>query len=502
MKKAAWRKHHKITGIALCFFMMMFSISGIILNHRHIYTDVNVSRSLLPSRYEYNNWNNGLLRGTLVLGDTVLVYGGGGIWQTDSRASYFVDFNDGLPESADVRNIRSVVRTTSGKLFACSRFGLFVKHSLDSKWKESSFNALIPKGKSSSDLSDITLHGDSLIIVSRSHLYVSLPPYKDFQKIEVQRTADYDGKVSLFRTFWLLHSGEIYGTATRILVDMMGIIMFILSFTGILYFLLGEHLKRINKNKKVLVDIPKKHVSSTMRFNLKWHNRIGKWTIALTLFVAFTGWCLRPPMLVALSKIRVPGLPGSELAASNMWNDRLRMIRWDENSNDWLLSTADGFFSLSTLDSQPKPVLDAPPVSVMGLNAFLSHNNTWFIGSFSGLYEWKRHEGEYKDINTDIVTKARGEITKVGPPIGGFFSSGISMDFQQGPVFCEYVRGTDVISQPEVLSKLPMSLWAVSLELHNGRLYPFCGGIGSMFFIFIIGIITLWCLLSGYKVHL
>ena len=51
MKKGTWRKQHKWLGIGLSFFMLMFSVSGILLNHRSLIKDVNVRRKYLPSRY-------------------------------------------------------------------------------------------------------------------------------------------------------------------------------------------------------------------------------------------------------------------------------------------------------------------------------------------------------------------------------------------------------------------------------------------------------------------
>ena len=91
--KSKWRKQHKWLGIGMSFSMLMFCVSGILLNHRSLIKDVNVSRKYLPSRYEYRNWNSGLLRGTLDLDKALvedsltmmdsshrlLLYGNGGI---------------------------------------------------------------------------------------------------------------------------------------------------------------------------------------------------------------------------------------------------------------------------------------------------------------------------------------------------------------------------------------------------------------------------------------
>lgn len=72
MKKGTWRKQHKWLGIGLSFFMLMFCVSGILLNHRSLIKDVNVSRKYLPSRYEFQKWNGGLLRGTLDIGKDLI----------------------------------------------------------------------------------------------------------------------------------------------------------------------------------------------------------------------------------------------------------------------------------------------------------------------------------------------------------------------------------------------------------------------------------------------
>lgn len=37
----------------MSFFMLMFCLSGILLNHRSLIKDVDVSRKYLPSRYEF-----------------------------------------------------------------------------------------------------------------------------------------------------------------------------------------------------------------------------------------------------------------------------------------------------------------------------------------------------------------------------------------------------------------------------------------------------------------
>ena len=46
----------------MTLFVLLFCVSGILLNHRSLIKNVNVSRKYLPGRYEYHDWNGGLLR--------------------------------------------------------------------------------------------------------------------------------------------------------------------------------------------------------------------------------------------------------------------------------------------------------------------------------------------------------------------------------------------------------------------------------------------------------
>ena len=46
------------------------------------------------------------------------------------------------------------------------------------------------------------------------------------------------------------------------------------------------------------------------------------------------------------------------------------MLRYDATCDDWLLSTSEGLYQLKTLDGIPSKVSSAPPISVMGLNAW------------------------------------------------------------------------------------------------------------------------------------
>ncbi|WP_144263787.1 PepSY-associated TM helix domain-containing protein [Segatella bryantii] len=49
--KIFFRKQHKWIGIVVCLFILLFCISGIILNHRKAFGNVNVPRSWVPEQF-------------------------------------------------------------------------------------------------------------------------------------------------------------------------------------------------------------------------------------------------------------------------------------------------------------------------------------------------------------------------------------------------------------------------------------------------------------------
>ena len=210
MNKRKLIQHHKWLGLVLSFFLLMFCVSGILLNHRQLISDINVPRTLLPQRYEYSQWNGGLLRGTLPVDSHILIYGASGIFLTDSTAAHIADFNEGLPTGADYRQIRNVVSVgnSAKQLFAVSQLALY-RFGTHGKWHTEA----LPLADSDELLTDIAAHGDTLVVLSRSHAYIAVSPYTQFRRIDLPAPPDYKDRTTAFRTVWLLHSGELFGFA-------------------------------------------------------------------------------------------------------------------------------------------------------------------------------------------------------------------------------------------------------------------------------------------------
>ncbi len=503
MKKLSIRKHHKWFGIIMSFFIIMFCLSGLLLNHRNLINNKNVSRRWLPSRYEFNNWNGGLLRGTHRLVDGyVVVYGSNGMFLTDSTAYSFADFNDGLPIGTDFRQIRNMAITRHIKngekrvaMFAVSPFALY-RYAVHGTWH----TIKLPLNDDER-LTDITAHNDTLVVMSRSRIYIGLPPYSSFRSISLAPSALSDGKATSFRTVWMLHSGELFGTTGKLVVDLIAIVLLLICVSGLVFWI-GKKTRPSKENMKLKARI--------LKTSLSWHDRVGRYTIILTLFICFTGWLLRPPMMIPLAMTRIPTLPGTTLHSDNAWHDKLRLIRHDDKMGDWLISTSEGFYSLGTSiekPSIPQYIANTPPVSVMGLNVWQKDKDGyWLCGSFSGMFRWDRQHS----VSTDFFT-GKEALKKAGAPFGKKAITGYSNDFvtkttvnrnthtTHTHVVTEYYDGTKSIRQPEWMNNLPMSLWNVALEVHSGRI--FIGNIATYLFVLIMGMAAIWSLWTGYKIR-
>lgn len=490
MKRQQWKKQHRWFGLLLTFFILMFSLSGIILNHRTQWAGVGLSRGLLPEAYRYRQWNNGLLQGSIRWQRAghrpeVLLYGNGGLWRTDLQGKNITDFNRGLPEGADYRQIKGAVQLPNGALFAAGLYGLYRYDG--HQWQTTG----LQPGEDER-LTDLTAQGDTLAVLSRSALYTALPPYTHFVRHELQTPDDYDGQVSLFRTVWMLHSGEMWGTPGRLFMDGIALLLAFLALSGVACWLLPYYIRRRTRLGRQPV-----HSRKGLGLLLKGHDHTGRYAFVILLWVALTGWCLRPPLLLLLTGQQVPALPGTALSSTNAWNDKLRMIRYDADKGDWLLSTSKGFYRLKTLDSIPERLTEAPTVSVMGLNVWRRDScGRWLCGSFSGMTAWDRTTGEM----TDWLT-GRPAPKALGSPFGTSPISGYCADLDCPPFAVEYNRGTDALPMPDSLRNLPISLWNLCLEIHTGRIYTALDPL-TLIFIPLIGLPILWCLWSGYRIRL
>lgn len=532
-----WKKYHRWLGLVLSVFMLVFCVSGIILNHREVFSGCEVSRKWLPASYYIKNFNNGVVKGTVVKKsaahslssencDSVLVYGCAGVFLTDSRLSTWQDFNAGLPESIDERNVRHVVKAKDDSLWCAALRDVYRYDENSHRWKK------VELPGNEERIMDVALAKDSMTVVAltRSRVFTIVPfvQYGEIVKIgksssETYRVESkiipapkkYEPKTTLFKLVWHLHSGEFFGLPGKLVVDAIALVLIVLSIMGILLFILPYGIRRA---KKLAAKARMKRLGKQLAWNMKWHNKIGYVTIVLTLWIAITGMCLRPPLMVPLVLSKLPQAVGED---GNVWQDKLRAIRWDAVQGDWLVSTSEGFLRVDEDFSQAPKMLpddECPKLSPMGVTVWESDGKGgWIVGSFRGIYRWNPVNHSLNQILDYFTGKPSEETSMI--PISDNLVCGYSEDFLGGkPLVFDFAKGVEDAKgqavalcndepkksrNEESMSDLicetaPMSLWNVALELHVGRCYsPFLGPLSDLF-VFLSGLLITLVLLSGY----
>jgi hypothetical protein len=488
------RNFHKWPGIVITLFVILFSFSGIFMNHRELISSIDISRKVLPAGYSYENWNKGSVKSVFELGgDSALVYGNIGIWLSANHCQTFQDWNAGFPRGIDNRKITKILKTPDGKLFAGTYFGLFQYAFQAKQWTK------IPLPVSEERITDLILKKNDLLVQTRSFL-LKTSDGVSFYPLIIPAPEGYDGKASLFKTLWLLHSGEIWGHIGKLIVDLFGLVILIISLTGLMHFIFPKWLKRRREKKKENAQIV-----SARNFNLKWHNRLGWIFIPFLVFVTISGMFLRPPLLIAIGNSTVSPIPGTVLSSPNPWYDKLRRVLYDEQQHIFLFSTSDGiFFSGENLKEPLRRLPGEPPVSVMGCNVLEKKGeSTYLVGSFNGLFLWNPLSGQVFDYlsgNPYIAPEI------VGPPVSKDMIDGWFADSSGKEYYFDYNHGVLPIRHTgqfgemssEIIQKSPISLWNLSLEIHTGRIFEPILGLFYMLYVPLAGLCILIVLISGF----
>lgn len=484
---------HKWPGIILAVFMILFSVSGIIMNHRNWFSKTDVSRSLLPPGYQFNNWNLAAVKGAVKLSpDNYVLYGNIGVWLTNDSLTRFTDLNRTFPKGIDNRKTEAMLLTSQGVLLAGTLFGLYRYDGIS--WNK--INLPDPDVR----ITDLTEVNGVIYILTRSHLITS-SNLTHFTTRTLPATLNDDNRVSLFRTLWTLHSGELFGHWGKIVVDLLALALIFLSITGILHWLFPKWIKRRKTTSKT-IDIQRK----SMIQNLKLHNKVGYVVAAFLVVTAITGMFLRPPLLISIATAKVKKVPYSILDNDNPWNDKLRRIIYLEEQDRFLVSTSDGFVLFNSTFTGPAHRLETePPVSVMGctvLEKIAHHDSVFLVGSFTGLFYWDVEKGFIANAITGMPYRPP---QKAGSPISENMISGY-VKTETGSFLVDYRYGmqplTGKLAPPAmpqgVIDSTPISLWNVALEVHTGRIFEHLLGPFYILYVPLVGFTLLMVLISGF----
>lgn len=486
------RKFHKWPSLIVGLFIILFCLSGVIMNHRDFFSPFDFPRYLLPSDYKYYNWNLASVKGFLKLNNhEQLAYGNVGIWKTDMNLETFKDFNNGFPKGSAHRKIFTMIKTSDGSIFAGTLFSLYKYNTSEQKWVEINLPVKNPRTVK------LLEKDGNLIILTRSELItMNLVGQTSFTKIEVPATENHSGESSLFRTLWVIHSGEIIGFGGKIVVDLLGISVIFIVLSGFFYSFLPTFTKRVKETTKKKLKIFNKH-------SIKWHTWIGLVGLPIFLITTITGMFLRPPLLIPIANKYVKSIPGTELSHENVWYKKFRDVIIDTATNDYIISTSEGFIRLETTDhgNITSFMQVQPPVSVMGINAFedLGKGN-FLVASFSGIYNWNIHENHV----TDMITGMPASHSTGGNPFGSIAVAGVYMNDNIPAAVLDYEAGWVNLTpgtkpeMPKIISSQPISLWNLALEVHTGRIFNFLFGDFYILYVPLMGIAILVICITGF----
>jgi len=465
------------------------------MNHRSVFSALDVNRKYLGEAYQYSNWNKAAVKSALQLqGDTALIYGNIGVWKTKDNYKTFKEFNNGFPQGVDHRKIEKLIQIKSGDIYAGTLLGLFHLNQQANAWQPVE---LPVSEKRVVDFMEI--HRD-LYVLTRSHLLRQTKT--GFEVVKLLPKNNYDGKISLFKTLWELHSGEAFGWFGKLFVDFIGILFLFLCFSGLVYFFFPGLIKK----KKQKGNTVKRKVKF-LKFNLRWHNYIGNWLLVFLIITTLTGMFLRPPLLIAIISNRVTKLPMTQLDRPNPWYDQLRRIIYDEELQRVVLATNEGiYYSDDLFELAPKVYIAQPPFSVMGVNVLKKvAAGQYLLGSFSGLFYWIP---DRNIVVNYITTQPYVPVKRMGPPLSDHPIAGYLKDANGREIVFDYNLGAGNLSDasgftpmPKQIADSPMSLWNLCLEIHTGRIYQYIFGKFYILFIPLAGLGILWTLIVGYLLY-
>jgi hypothetical protein len=493
----SYKKLHRWPGLIISFVLLYYGFTGIIMNHRKTLSGIDFNRRIMPSNYEYKNWNNAALKGSLAIGeDSILVYGNVGIWLTDSAFNGYSSFSAGFPKGVDNIRIFDIHMTSDGSLFAAAFSGLYGYDRKNREWKRFAIGG---KEKRFMGIESIR---DTVYAVNRSYLFAGKADGTDtqFRIRNIAPPPGYDRKVTLFQTVWQIHSGEIFGLPGKVYVDILGLVTIFLSVTGIIWFFAPGWIKRRVRRNRDATSLVR-----TGKWSLRWHNNVGAWTFVLLIVLYLTGMFLRPPLLIAIGNAEVRPLRYTHLDQPNPWYDKLRDLHYDDERNRLFLATSEGIFAMDASLMQPVWPVSQPPVSVMGITVFDRYHDGYFlIGSFSGLFAWNPDRPGVINFITGEPYMDSG----AGRPVGDYKITGMMTDAGGRRYIAEYGAGILPLHHDGSLPEMPaeiinesrISLWSLCLEIHTGRIFEFLAGMLYILIVPLAGIAGIIVVFSGYMV--
>ncbi len=471
-RKTRWL--HKYIGLLLVLFFMWMSVSGIVLNHPEIVANFSVPHWLIPPAYKIKNWNRSSLIGLVYNRqnpDTFYIYGKKGVWKSTDGGTTFVPMQKGFPKSRYYLKTNHLFLYDGNDpfLLAATDGGLYRAFLKDEVWHK----IHLPFKKEA--VKKILFTGSELLVFSESHVYRTPFPaeHLQFATVPLKRAGRQD-RVTLVKLFFDLHDGRVFGLPGRLLMDIVGLILFFMSFSGFyIWFNPWRWRRKHQKSVRVIGSAKIKFIRSLVHYHLS----IGIYVALFFLILGGTAFFMRPPFLAVIADGSVPKRYYPGRLSDNPWEKKIDNALYDAGRNRIVIAADDGLWQGSAQFDQPfKKVQYHVPIFVMGPTVFECRNGQYLIGSFNGLF---RYDPD-KDYSTDVVTgKAVTTFSNIRPGkqmVTGYFQLPSGKTFitthDHGLLALNGKQPENYFAVPAAMnSDFTLSLWNYMFELHNGRIF-------------------------------
>ena len=470
------RWQHKTIGLTLMLYLIMMSMTGILLNHPGAIQGISLPLSWLPSNYLYQNWNRGLINDAVLSanGNRLLLAGKEGVWlaHNETDGINFEALDGGYPTAAYNKNTSSVIEVPGANgqilMLAAARSDVLVFSPDTQRWQSTEFP------HNTGTIKKLLYHDHTTYAVTEKGIYASSEPFikASWEVLPIELPGDFK-TVPLFRFLFKLHDGSLFGLVGKLLFDLAALAIIYLCVSGIKMWLFPK--RAMHASGKLSDRVKKDYVTATRR-----HLSIGIYAVPLLLVFALTGLFMRPPLLIVIARKMVPAKYMYPLSAVPS-QPTLESAAIDISGNRFLVLTRQGLFEGPLDTGGPFEAKDIRlPIHGMGATIFQHFDeDEVLVGSFSGLYRCNTETGQIRTF-PDNSPPARGAHGR--PGIGGVMA--LSVERGKNLFYVGYHKGliiTDSVSQDSWLRQLKMpegmnrrtgiSLWHCLFEIHNGRYF-------------------------------
>ena len=459
---------HRWIGLGLVVYLGWMGASGVLLNHPGLTRDLSVPEWIVPAGYRISNWNRGTLRSLAPVpgtSGTLIAAGRQGVWISDDEGRSFTSFHQGLG-SLFARNARQVVAlaVAGGPLFlVTTQSGLYARGDGDDRWRK------VPLGVERPAIKVVQVE-DRLLAFTDSGVFVSPTPPRPLEFIPAALEREQVSReIPLADALFDLHSGEAWGLPGRLLYDMVGVVLVVLSVSALLTWLYSKVPKRLRRARP--------RVRAVVRFVVRYHLKLGIWSAPILLVIGLSGMFMRPPLLVLVADAAVPRGIYPGMIPANPWHHKIQNATYDATRGRLLVQANDGIWEGSPdLTGVFRRVTLPVPVFAMGATVFEpGPDGSLEVGSFSGLFRIHA-DGTTVDLLNGGPAESRSQMRPGKHLVTGFLrlpgGESLISTHRQGLLDVGGSRSQGRLPMPAVeVSSAGMPLWNFLFELHNGRIF-------------------------------